>query len=378
MKAEPSAIRVLIASGASAGHLYPALAFAQRLAAKRPDIAIAFVTSRRGIESAIEKRGYQLFFVSLLPISFWGIKFPRSLYYLCRSFFDSFFIIQKFRPGLVVGFGSYISFPALLESALLRIPTLIHEQNASFGLSNKFLSFFVDKIAVSFTPLETAGQSAGIKRFLAGLKPEKRVFTGNPLRSSLTKSARNDARRFFGLDEAFTLSVIGGSQGSRRINMEFMEALRLLTERKEKFQFIHISGRGDYLRLKEWYKCITIKYRLFDFLDAIHLAYAAADLVICRAGAGTLSELAYFKKAAILIPYPYARGHQLENALQLKRENAAVVIQEKELSGAGLCEQILRLMRSADERIALEDNIQKFAHPDAADKLAELALSMVK
>lgn len=364
MKAEPSAIRVLIASGASAGHLYPALAFAQRLAAKRPDIAIAFVTSKRGIESAIEKCGYQLFFVSLRPISFRGIKLPRSLYYLCRSFFDSFFIIQKFRPGLVVGFGSYISFPALLESALLRIPTLIHEQNASFGLSNKFLSFFVDKIAVSFkdTPLRAG----------------KLVFTGNPLRSSLTKSARNDARRFFGLDEAFTLSVIGGSQGSRRINMEFMEALRLLTERKEKFQFIHISGRGDYLRLKEWYKCITIKYRLYDFLDAIHLAYAAADLVICRAGAGTLSELAYFKKAAILIPYPYARGHQLENALQLKRENAAVVIQEKELSGAGLCEQILRLMRLADERIALEDNIQKFAHPDAADKLAELALSMVK
>lgn len=378
MKAEPSAIKVLIASGASAGHLYPALAFAQRLAAKRPDIAIAFVTSKRGIESAVERCGYQLFFVSLRPPSLKVIKFLQSLYYLCRSFFESFFIIQKFRPGLVVGFGSYISFSALLESALLRIPTLIHEQNVSFGLSNKLLSSFVDTIAVSFTPLETVGQSAGIKRLLSGLRPEKRVFTGNPLRSSLTKSARSEAMRFFGLDEAFTLLVIGGSQGSRRINMEFMEAVRLLMERKEKFQFIHISGHSDYLRLKEWYKCITIKYRLFDFLDAINTAYTAADLVICRSGAGTLSELAYFKKAAVLIPYPYARGHQLENALVFKSKNAAAVIQEKELSGAGLCEQILRLMRSADERKALEDNIQKFAHPDAADKLAELALSMVK
>ncbi|TAN60784.1 undecaprenyldiphospho-muramoylpentapeptide beta-N-acetylglucosaminyltransferase [bacterium] len=364
MKAEPSAIKVLIASGASAGHLYPALAFAQRLAAKRPDIAIAFVTSKRGIESAIERRGYHLFFVSLPAPSLKGIKFLRSLYYLCRSFFDSFFIIQKFRPGLVVGFGSYVSFPALLESALLGIPTLIHEQNVSFGLSNKLLSFFADKIAVSFknTPLRAG----------------KRVFTGNPLRSSLTKSSVHEARRFFGLEGAFTLLVVGGSQGSRRINMEFAEAVRLFAERKERFQFIHISGRSDYLRLKECYKCITIKYCLFDFLDAINLAYGASDLVICRAGAGTLSELAYFKKAAVVIPYPHARGHQLENAIALKNENAAVVIQEKELSGAGLREQILRLIRSADERKALEDNIQKFAYPEAADKLAELALSMVK
>lgn len=364
MKGPSRTIKVLIASGASAGHLYPALAFAGALAAKRPDITIAFVTSKRGIESAIERYGYQIFFMRLRPLSFNGIKLLRSLYCLARSFIDSFFIIQRFRPNLAVGFGSYISFPALLESAFLKIPALIHEQNVSLGLSNKILSFFVDKIAVSFERED--------------LMPAKRVFTGNPLRSSLTKRARDDAGRFFGLEEAFTLLVIGGSQGSRRINMEFKQAAMLLTEKKEKFQFIHISGKNDYLSLKEWYKCITIKHCLLDFLDAIDMAYSAADLVICRAGAGTLSELAYFKKAAIVIPYPYARGHQLENALQLKRENAGVVIEERELSGAGLCEEILRLMRSADERKALEDNIRKFAHPDAAGRLAELALSMVK
>lgn len=364
MKKSSRVVKVLIASGASAGHLYPALAFAGALAAKNPDITIAFVTSKRGIESAIERYGYQLFFVALRPLSFNGIKFLRSLYYLARSFIDSFFIIQRFRPGLVVGFGSYISFPALLESALLKIPTLIHEQNVSLGLSNKILSFFVDKIAVSFKG--------------APSKPAKRVFTGNPLRASLARRGREEARRFFGLDEAFTLLVIGGSQGAHRINAEFKEAVRILAERKEKFQFIHISGKNDYLSLKEWYKCITIKYCLIDFLDAIDTAYSAADLVVCRAGAGTLSELAYFKKAAIVIPYPYARGHQLENALQLKKENAGVVIEEKGLSGPGLSEQILRLMHSDEGRKGLEDNIQKFAHPDAAGKLAELALSMVK
>lgn len=364
MKKSSRVVKVLIASGASAGHLYPALAFAQSLTLKRPDAAIAFVTSRRGIENALKGYHYHIFYVRLRPLSLNCMQCLQALYSLAGSFLESFLIIHKFRPDIVVGFGSYVSFPALLESALLRIPTLIHEQNVSLGLSNKLLSFFVDKIAVSFKG--------------APSKPEKRVFTGNPLRASLARRGRDEARGLFNLGNAFTLLVLGGSQGAHRINMEFREAVRLLAERKEKLQFIHISGKNDYLSLKEWYKCITIKYCLIDFLNSIDMAYSAADLVVCRAGAGTLSELAYFKKAAIVIPYPYARGHQLENALQLKKENAGVVIEEKGLSGPGLSEQILRLMHSDDERKGLEDNIQKFAHPGAAGKLAELALSMVK
>lgn len=375
--------RVLIASGASAGHLYPALAFAESLALKRPDTAIAFVTVKRGIESGIQEAHYQLFYICLRPLSFNSIQCIPALYYLGRSFLDSFFIIQKFRPDIVVGFGSYVSFPVLLEAALLKIHTLIHEQNISFGLSNRLLSCFVERIAVSFTPSETKGQPLKRKRFLAGFTetaglPNKCVFTGYPLRKSLTQCGRDEARRFFNLEDRFTLLVLGGSLGSHRINTEFKKALEILAKKKENFQFIHISGKSDYLHLKEGYKYITIKHCVFDFLAAMHLAYSAADLVICRAGAGTLSELAYFKKAALVIPYPYAAGHQLENALTLKRENAAVVIEEQELKGTALSEQILALLHSADERKDLENNIQKFAHPDAADRLAELALSMVK
>lgn len=366
VKEASRAVKVLIASGASGGHLYPSLAFAQSLALKRPDAAIAFITAGRGIESSVQATHYQLFKLCLRPLRFNSVKCLPALYCLGRSFLDSFCIIRKFRPDIVAGFGSYVSFPALLEASLLGIPTLIHEQNVSLGLANKLLKPLAEKIAVSFG--ETAGPH------------NKRVFTGYPLRKSLVRCAPDEARRFFNLSEdRFTLLVVGGSQGCRRINMELKKALEILDKKKEGLQFIHISGKSDYLHLKTEYKYITMRHYLCDFLVQMHLAYSAADLVVCRSGAGTLSELAYFKKAAILIPYPYARSHQLENALALKKENAAVVIEEKELEGGDvLSGGILRLMYSPDERRDLENNIQKFAHPDAADRLAELALSLIR
>lgn len=358
-------LKVLIVSGASAGHLYPALAFAQRLHEEERNLEITFVSSRRGeLEKSIAESGFGLFLISVLPFSFKSFKkFLQTLYHFIKSFLESFFIIEKYRPDVVIGFGSYLSFPVLLEAALFKKNTIIHEQNVSLGLANKALSFFVDKVAVSFKETEDSCRKA--------------VFTGNPLRQSLVKAKKEDARRFFNLEDKFTILTLGGSQGSYAINMAFKRCVQTLQE-KEDFQFIHLSGKNDYNDLKKSYNYIKIKHCVFDFLKAMHLAYSLADLVVSRAGATTIAELAYFQKAAILIPYPYAQGHQLENALALEKEAAAVVIEEAQLTGDKLCENIVKLIHGDSQRKCLEHKIQKFAASDAAGSLADLALSLVR
>ena len=356
-------IRLLVASGASAGHLYPAIAFAQSIILKNPRAEVAFVSSRRGgMEENIKAAGFPVFLISIRPLQFNFLGFLRFLYSFFLSFLQTFLIIEKFRPNLAAGFGSYISFPVILEAALFKRSTVIHEQNVVLGRANRFLSWFADKIAVSFRETAISG--------------DKVNFIGYPLRQSLAKVSRGQALGFFGLEDKFTVLVLGGSQGSKRINENFKQALPYLGEKND-FQFIHISGKNDYSWLKNYYSCITINNRLFDFLSPMHFAYSLADIVVCRSGAGTISELAYFNKAAILIPYPYAGGHQLENALVLEKDKAAVVIEENKLSAGALAENISRLIRSPDERRLLETNIRKFAVPDADRRLADLALSLV-
>ena len=353
--------RILIAAGASAGHLYPALSFAECIARQYPLCTIAFVSSRRnGIESNIAP--YQCYLISIRPFSGPLKKLLQAVYGFIKSFIESFFIIEKFRPDVVIGFGSYVSFPILLEAALLKKHILLHEQNVSLGKANKWLSPFADAIAVSFKESEKISPRC--------------VFTGNPLRASLTPKNRKEALGFFNLEDRFTIMALGGSQGSHRINNEFSQALSLLDSQRE-VQAIHIAGRRDYLGLQKSSRYTTIKHRLFDFLPQMQWAYSAADVVVCRAGAGTIAELAYYGKAAIVIPYPYAGGHQRENASVLAKHKAAVVIEEHELTAVRLSETIRRLMDSAKERQGLEKNIRTFCVSDGAARLVRLAASFL-
>lgn len=356
-------IKILVAGGASAGHLNPALAFAKRLTQEAPGLEVGLVclNSQRGLD-CLKERFSAVYFLSIISFRLKFRRLPRFLYYLIKSFFESFLIIERFKPDVVVGFGSYSSVPIILEAALFKKATLIHEQNVSLGRANRLLSLFADKTALSFN----SGR----------VKKERFILTGNPLLKPGKEISKEDAGIFFGLGRKFTVLIFGGSQGSSRINRDFKGALEALSERYD-FQFIHICGKYDYYRLKKHYNCIKIKYRVFEFLSDMHYAYKLADVVVCRAGAATISELAYFNKAAILIPYPYAAGHQVENALLLKDSNAAVVLEEKDLNPAALSEQIAGLMRSGQRRKSLEENIGKFSNPDADLKLVNLALSLL-
>lgn len=349
--------RILIAAGASAGHLYPALSFAERIRRQYPLCTIAFVSSRRnGIENNIAP--YRRYLISIRPFSRPLKKLLQAVYGFLKSFVESFFIIEKFRPDVVMGFGSYVSFPVLLEAALLKKHIILHEQNVSLGKANKWLSPFADAIAVSFKESEKISPRC--------------VFTGNPLRESLVLKSRKEALSFFNLEDRFTIMALGGSQGSHRINNEFVQALSLLDSQAQ-VQSIHIAGRRDYLSLQKIARYTTIKHRLFDFLPQMQWAYSAADLVVCRAGAGTISELAYYGKAAIVIPYPYAGGHQRENASVLAKHKAAVVIEEHALTAVRLSDTIRRLMDLSAERRTLEKNIRTLCVSDGAERLANLA-----
>ncbi len=358
-------IKVLIAAGGSAGHLYPAIAFARKLVQMNPRATVAFVSSRRGqVEEWIKEAGFESFFVSIRALSGGPLNLFRFLYSLCKSFLEAFLIIEKFRPEAVVGFGSYVSLPLVLEASVFKRITVIHEQNAGLGRANKFLSPFADRIALSFR------QSPLLNR--------KYVFTGNPLRRGLIKAGKKEAGDFFGLaEDKITVLTVGGSQGSRRINQAFKAAVFSLSVEVD-FQFIHICGKYDYSLLKKDYSCIRIRHCLFEFLARMDLAYSLADLVVCRAGAGTISELAYFNKAAILVPYPYAGSHQLENALALGRNNAALLLEDKDLTGQSLAENISGLIGSKDKRRMFEKNISFFSVTDADERLAKVMLGLLR
>lgn len=354
-------MNVLIVAGASGGHLYPALALAEALKLKSPGSDIAFVCPRAsGLNEKIASCGYKIFEISVRRIRFKFIGFLKGLYSLAKSFVEAFFIIDKARPDVVVGFGSYASLPVMLEAAFFKKATIIHEQNVSLGLANRMLSFFVDKVAVSFN--ETV---------LPPLNRQKKFFTGNPLGKRAENKEKNRARDFFSLEDKFTILVLGGSLGAHNINFAFTRAVSILSK-EENFQFIHITGKSDYQAVKEAYSPVELTNRVFSFLDEMSYAYGAADMVICRAGAGTISELAYFAMPAILIPYPLAHKHQSENARVLSSQKAAVVIEESDLTVDLFCEHILSFMRSEDNRRRLSENIKKFAQPFAAQKFARL------
>ncbi len=354
-------MNVLIVTGASGGHLYPALALAEALKLRNPGVNIAFVCPKHsGLNEKIARQGYKIFEISIIRMRFGFIGFLKGIYGLVKSFAEVFLIIDKARPDAVVGFGSYASLPAMLEAAFFKKPTIIHEQNVSLGLANRMLAFFVDKVAVSFN--ETV-----LPRLCGG----KKFFTGNPLGQRAGKVEKNKARGFFSLEDKFTILVLGGSLGAHNINFAFTQAVNVLSK-EEDFQFIHITGKNDYQAIKEAYSRIKLTNRVFSFLDEMSYAYCAADMVICRAGAGTISELAYFAMPAILIPYPLARNHQSENARVLSNQKAAVVIEESGLTVDLLCEHIIGLIRSEDNRRRQSENIKNFAQPAAAEKLAQL------
>lgn len=332
-------MRILIVTGSSGGHIFPALSLLDILKQEYKDGVTLLIVPSKSSRPNIALEGYN---VRYIPAS--GVRLrldTRNIIaaaIFAKAIFNNLIILIKFRPDVVVGFGSIDSIPAVFLAWLMRIKTLIHEQNVTPGVANRLLSKFVDRVALSFPETEKD----------LDISCKRAALTGNPIRSQLEKVPRPKAMDFFKLkQDKLTILVAGGSQGSHSINISCLEALSQLNEKKG-FQVIHLSGDKDYSLLEKRYKEMDIPVALSGFLQEMQYAYSAADLIICRAGATTIAELLYFHLPAIIIPYPFAYQHQLKNALVLENMKSAMVIEENEFMQERLTAALKNIIANSD------------------------------
>ena len=364
-------MKVLVAAGSSGGHIFPAVAFLGTLRNKYKGIDLLLVLPKRVRTSHLvyDLHYYKVRYISVSPIAFrLDLRNFIAILRFFKGWFESLFLLFEFKPDMVVGFGSLDSVPVLLSAWLLRIKTLIHEQNVIPGRANRFLAKFADKVAVSF---------AETKDYLK-INQEKIVFTGNPMRQGLKEIDRPAALRFFGFNDfKFTILVMGGSQGSQRINSCFLKAISTVPD-KSRLQVIHIAGEKDRAALERSYKEIELNARVFTFLEQMQYAYSICDLAVSRAGATAIAELIFFRIPAIMIPYPFAYKHQFSNAEILEKMGTAVIIKDDQLDAAGLRQALDGLMHNP-ERLALMRSYYSGAlKANTNDLLTQEALSLAR
>lgn len=326
-------MRILVVAGPSGGHIFPALNFLEALKERRQDADTLLVlpAQRKFLCNGLADRTIKYISISTVKLNA-DFNNLIAVWRLLKGILESFFILLEFQPDIVVGFGSLASLPVIFFAWIFRTKTLIHEQNVVVGRANRLLARFTDKIAISFP--ETR---ACLKNY-----PERKIaITGNPaIRKGLIKLDKEKASGFFRLDcTKFTILVMGGSQGSHRINIEFSKTLPLLAYRS-RLQIIHLSGKDDYALLRENYANSDINVKLFEFLEPMHYAYSAADLIVSRAGAATIAELIFFGLPAIIIPYPFAYKHQMSNAKILENSGSAILIKDNKMD-ADILKQII-------------------------------------
>ena len=355
-------MNIIIAGGGTGGHLFPGIAIAQEFLRRGPDNNIDFMGSKKGIESRI----LPALKFRLKTITVKGFKgkgmFDKiiSIFSIPVSFMQACCCLKRFHTDIVVGLGGYISFPAVVAGVAMRIPTVIHEQNCIPGLTNRILGRFASRVFISYEESRNF------------FKPDKTIFSGVPIRLQLRNET--DGKR----DEPFCIFVLGGSQGAREINQAVIAALPFLTGIGEKIRFIHQSGQPDIEMLEKNYKKFGFSAQVSSFIEDMFTCYRQAHLVISRAGAATLAELALCAKAAILIPYPFAaNNHQKKNAKVFVDNGAALMIHSSELSGKILSSLIINLEKDRGKLQQMEDQAGTLSRPKAAEKIVDECYRLV-
>jgi UDP-N-acetylglucosamine--N-acetylmuramyl-(pentapeptide) pyrophosphoryl-undecaprenol N-acetylglucosamine transferase len=279
---------------------------------------------------------------------------------------EAYSILRKFQPQLVLGVGGYASGPTLLAAFFLGIKRAIQEQNVMPGMTNRILKWFSQRIFVSF---EEA------KEYF----PDKKTFvTGNPIRKEFFASLKKDKEKMKEKGR-FTLFIFGGSAGAHRINQAMIEALSHLQGIKSSLKIIHQTGKEDLGFVSEAYREKGFDALVGPFFEDMATTYQVSDLVICRSGASTVAELAICGKAALLIPYPYAaHHHQLINAKKLVDMGAARMILDQELNGKVIAQTILQLYDHPEERVRMEETIQRLGKPRAAEEIVDHCYALIE
>lgn len=364
--------RILMVSGGTGGHIFPALAVAEELrsraSAGRRNFEIEFLGTRRPLESRlIPAAGFLLRTVEAAGLKgIGGMHRVRNLLVLPRTCLAVAGVLIKFRPHLVLGVGGYLAGPVMLEAALARIPTILIEPNARPGLTNRWLAPVVRAAALGFA--ETSSLY-GKKAHFTGL-PVRRAFFDVPPRRAMRAGS---AQPGVAVKNPFTILIVGGSQGSRAINRAVVEAMPLVAQEGAGIRIIHQTGEPDYNEVLKSYQGRSLPAEVYPFIEDMPGTLAQADLVISRAGATAVAELAAARRAALLIPFPGAADqHQLENARAMQNAGAARVIVQSELTPQRLAEEIGELMASPATLEKMEGAASKLAQPDAAARIADL------
>jgi len=360
-------MKVLIAGGGTGGHVFPGIAVAEELKAHHPNVDVLFVGGRRGLEaSAVPEAGFRL--RTLATAGFARTRpwtWPWAAVVNLFGLVQAVWLVLTERPRAVLGTGGYVSGPVSVAAKMLGVPLLLQEQNSIPGLTNRWLSRIADEVHLSFIEA----------RSFFPRRDHLRV-TGNPVRSVILSGEKEQALREFRLDrERQTLFIFGGSLGAKRLNAAALDALRKLKGRVA-VQCILQTGREDFEPVQRAVAAEQLPATVLAFVKKMHLAYAAADLVVCRAGAMTLAEIAVCGRPSILVPYPYAaHDHQRVNAANLADRGAAVMIDEGELSGERLAQEIAHLLADRQLLSRMSTNARLFARPDAAARLARSLVS---
>lgn len=362
-------IRIIISGGGTGGHVFPAIAIANALRQQRKDTEILFIGARGRLEmDKVPAAGFPIEGLNISGfqrrLTWKNLSFPIKL---LKSMLKARSIIKKFKPDLVIGVGGYASGPTLRMAALQHIPCLIQEQNSFPGVTNRLLGKKVQKICVAYE---------GMQKYFPG---NKLILTGNPVRQDLifSQEKKNEAFSHFDLIRGKkVVLVIGGSLGAGTINKALTVMVKKINKNTD-YQFLWQTGKFYYQIVKDSLRLLTWQPAIMPFIDRMDLAYAAADIIISRAGAIAISELCLVGKPVILIPSPnVAEDHQTKNALALVRKKAALLVKDS-LACSKLSTRLEDLVNNPDLQKELSTNIRKLAVPDAADKIAVEALKII-
>lgn len=360
----------MISGGGTGGHIFPAIAIANGLKASLDDVNILFVGAKGKMEmEKVPQAGYPIegLWISGLQrkLDRKNLAFPFKL---ISSLKGASGIIKKFKPDVAIGTGGYASGPLLYMASRKRIPTLILEQNSYPGITNKLLGNTVNKICVAYEGME--------KYF----PKQKITITGSPIRKEILnlKPTHGEGLTYFGLKTSKpTLLIIGGSQGAHQINLAIAKHIDDILN--DQIQMIWQTGKFSFEMAKK--ASAESKYskqiKVVDFISKMDMAYAAADLVISRAGAIAIAEIVAVKKPSIFIPLPSAaEDHQTKNAMTLVKGHAALMVKENELDEK-LPDTIRKMIASKQERLIMLQNLKRFEHPDATSAIVEQIIKLM-
>ena len=351
-------MKAAIAAGATGGHVFPAVAVGQELCRLRPDTRLLFV----GREAGSERDRLGTNGSDYLGLRVRGLG-PRPRWKSVLAMWETLAAEEKchanFRrekPDVVLGFGGYVAAPVMLAAQRLRIPTALHEANVVPGKVNRWLAPYIDQVFLSFGEAERSFRCRRLE------------VVGMPVRrEAIGKSADH---RCFGLQPGvFTILIFAGSQGARSLCRAGAEAIEILEERGLEFQVLFQTGHSNEAETRAGIERDNVS--VVPFIEEMGKAYACADLVVARAGAGSIAEVAHNARPAILVPYPHAAGHQERNARILCQAGAARMILDGDLDGRALAQEIGSLIRDPRSRSEMAEAVARFAHPRAAQRIAE-------